>query len=93
LTVSLSVETVFPPADSAWWWMRYQGRWGSIHTRIRGSIGVDSPWRSAPTADGCNHYEDIRWRDPAAWRRVSVEKGALGCRTSFPGRTSVTSGM
>jgi len=48
-----------PRSDAAFWWMRYEGKWGSTHTRIFGTVGVDSPW-------GPSH-QPARWRDPVAW--------------------------
>ena len=48
-----------PAADSDWWWMRYQGKWGSTHTRIAGFIGVDGPWVGGD--------RNLGWSDPVAW--------------------------
>jgi hypothetical protein len=50
-----------PPstADPEWWWLNYHGKWGSWHTRIMGSVGVDSPWGPVGHAD--------RWNDPVYW--------------------------
>lgn len=50
-----------PTADSEWWWMRLRCNWGSMHTRIRGTIGVIGPW--------AGDEEDLRWRKPIFWMR------------------------
>lgn len=42
----------------AFWWRHFQGMWGSRHTRLIGTIGVDSPWAGG-------HPE--RWADPNRW--------------------------
>lgn len=47
------------PDWPAWWWLNYQGKWGSWHSRIAGTIGVDSPW--APVGN------TKRWDDPVRW--------------------------
>ena len=47
------------PEWADWWWLHYQGKWGSWHSRIAGTIGVDSPW--GPVG------QTGRWEDPAAW--------------------------
>jgi hypothetical protein len=51
----------------ACWWMRYEGKWGSTHTRIFGTVGVDSPW-------GPSHQPE-RWHDPVRWLRSLREDG------------------
>ncbi len=43
------------------WWRRYEGKWGSCHSRIRGGVGVDSPWYQ--------REQPARWEDPLAWVR------------------------
>lgn len=48
-----------PAGDSDYWWMRYEGKWGSSHSRLFGTVGVDSPW-----SDG---GRDPRWADPIEW--------------------------
>ncbi len=48
-------------AGPDFWWMRYQGKWGSMHTRIAGTVGVDSPWGPS--------RQPVRWTDPVAWIR------------------------
>jgi hypothetical protein len=52
-----------PAPDSsdwpAWWWLNYEGKWGSWHSRLSGTIGVDSPWGPAT--------QTTRWTDPVRW--------------------------
>jgi hypothetical protein len=48
-------------ADGSFWWMRYQGKWGSTHTRIFGTVGIDSPWGPS--------MQPERWNDPVRWLR------------------------
>lgn len=43
-------------------WLKYQGHWGSWHSRLRGSLGVIGPWPLDPADDN-----DLRWRDPVGW--------------------------
>ncbi len=45
--------------DSAFWWLRYRGRWGSTRPRLTGSVGVAGPWASSAL--------DLRWPDPLRW--------------------------
>ena len=42
--------------DSKWWWLRYQGRWGSSRPRLTGTVGPEGPW-----------CQGQRWSDPIAW--------------------------
>jgi len=53
-----------PPRPDApewpdWWWLHYEGKWGSWHSRISGTMGVDSPWGPAK--------QTARWNDPVRW--------------------------
>jgi hypothetical protein len=45
--------------DPEWWWVRYNGKWGSVATVIMGFVGTCSPWV----------MPDSRWTNPAAWVR------------------------
>lgn len=47
------------PEWPAWWWLHYEGRWGSWHSRLSGTIGVASPWGPAK--------QTARWTDPVRW--------------------------
>lgn len=47
------------PEWPAWWWLNYQGKWGSWHSRLSGTIGVDCPWGPAK--------QTARWSDPIRW--------------------------
>jgi hypothetical protein len=52
-----------PPNSADWprfWWLNYEGRWGSWHSRISGTVGVTSPWHP-------ERQEDTRWTDPVRW--------------------------
>ncbi len=55
------VPEVLPADDPAWWWLRYQGTWGSARNRLAGTVGVDSPWGPRGQTE--------RWHDPVAWLR------------------------
>ncbi|HJN93602.1 MAG TPA: hypothetical protein QGF05_12880 [Dehalococcoidia bacterium] len=48
-----------PWEEDGFWWMRFQGKWGSTHPRVNGTHGPGSPW--APDAG------DVRWSHPGAW--------------------------
>ena len=44
-------------SDSRLWWLNFQGRWGSWHSRVSGSLAPPSPWAS----------ERSEWIDPLYW--------------------------